>query len=107
MRLAPAPLSAAEMVLIRLIYAQDLPTPGDAIKTLASRGAAPAAPMGAPGGGGGGARMAVGESLPPQAMPPAPTMRAAPLPETGAVILPASFEALAGFLSEQRSYNFV
>jgi DNA polymerase-3 subunit gamma/tau len=46
--------------------------------------------------------MAVGESRPPQAAPPAPTMRALPQPEEGAVILPARFEALVGFLSEQR-----
>ncbi len=32
---APAPLRAAEMVLIRLIYASELPTPGDLVKRLA------------------------------------------------------------------------
>lgn len=31
-RIAPQPISAAEMVLIRLAYAADLPTPADAIK---------------------------------------------------------------------------
>ena len=34
-RLAPNPLAAAEMVLIRLIFAADLPTPADALKALA------------------------------------------------------------------------
>jgi len=47
---APSPLAAAEMVLVRLAYAADLPTPGDAIKTLQD-GATPAA-GGAPQGGG-------------------------------------------------------
>jgi DNA polymerase-3 subunit gamma/tau len=103
-RFAPHPLQAAEMVLIRLIYAQDLPTPGEAIKSLIARGPVSPAPPPAPGGGnGGGSRMAVGESAAFQAeAPPPPSMRAAPQPETGAVILPASFEALVGFLSEQR-----
>ena len=40
-RAAPSPLHAAEMVLVRLAYAADLPTPGEALKAL--RGEAPAA----------------------------------------------------------------
>ncbi len=55
---APSPLRAAEMALIRLCYAADLPSPSDAIKAL-QNGAAPAAVAGvaspAPRGGGGGA----------------------------------------------------
>ena len=56
---APSPLRAAEMALIRLCYAADLPSPSDAIKAL-HNGAAPgsAAGVAAPaprGGGGGGA----------------------------------------------------
>jgi DNA polymerase III subunit gamma/tau len=55
---APSPLRAAEMVLIRLCYAADLPSPSDAIKAL-QNGAAPAPVAGvaapAPRGGGGGA----------------------------------------------------
>jgi DNA polymerase-3 subunit gamma/tau len=56
---APSPLRAAEMALIRLCYAADLPSPSDAIKAL-QNGAAPtpAAAASAPaprGGGGGGA----------------------------------------------------
>ncbi|MBI2735405.1 MAG: DNA polymerase III subunit gamma/tau [Rhodospirillales bacterium] len=56
---APSPLRAAEMALIRLCYAADLPSPSDAIKAL-QNGAAPgpAAAVAAPaprGGGGGGA----------------------------------------------------
>jgi DNA polymerase-3 subunit gamma/tau len=54
---APSPLRAAEMALIRLCYAADLPSPSDAIKAL-QNGAAPALAAGvsapAPRGGGGG-----------------------------------------------------
>jgi DNA polymerase-3 subunit gamma/tau len=62
---APSPLRAAEMALIRLCYAADLPSPSDAIKAL-QNGAAPApvagvaapAPRGGGGGGGAAARLA-------------------------------------------------
>src|SRR5436190_13315732 len=60
---APSPLRAAEMALIRLCYAADLPSPSDAIKAL-QNGAAVSAPAGAPaaasprGGGGAAARLA-------------------------------------------------
>jgi len=48
-RFAPAPLSAAEMVLVRLCYAADLPSPGDLVKKLknnpaGSSASAPTAP---------------------------------------------------------------
>ena len=39
-RSAPMPLQAAEMVLVRLAYAADLPSPADAIKSLGTGGAA-------------------------------------------------------------------
>src|SRR5207237_6894115 len=55
---APSPLRAAEMALIRLCYAADLPSPSDAIKVL-QNGAGPVASVAATaasrGGGGGGA----------------------------------------------------
>jgi DNA polymerase-3 subunit gamma/tau len=61
---APSPVRAAEMALIRLCYAADLPAPSDALKAL-QNGAAPAATTGAPaappprgGGGGAAARLA-------------------------------------------------
>jgi DNA polymerase-3 subunit gamma/tau len=55
-RLAPMPLSAAEMALIRLAYAADLPSPADLVKKLQKEGpvtstpatAAPATPAPAP-----------------------------------------------------------
>ncbi|MFM9973751.1 MAG: DNA polymerase III subunit gamma/tau, partial [Beijerinckiaceae bacterium] len=63
-QLAPRPIVAAEMLLVRLAFAADLPTPDEALKTLREgRGALPAAnpPPSAPrnGGGGGTAALAV------------------------------------------------
>ena len=51
---AARPMAAAEMLLIRLAYAADLPTPDEALKALESQsGSTTSAPM-APRGGGGG-----------------------------------------------------
>jgi DNA polymerase-3 subunit gamma/tau len=55
-RHSPRPLAAADMVLVRLGYAADLPTPEDLIKRLqdappAVRGPAPSLPSGGNGGG--------------------------------------------------------
>ncbi len=72
---APSPLAAAEMVLVRLAYAADLPTPGDAVKAMQD-GAAPAASPqggGAPSGGNGGGSAQQSAST-------APAMQASPNP---------------------------
>ncbi|KAA5605800.1 DNA polymerase III subunit gamma/tau [Roseospira marina] len=78
-RMAPDPLQAVEMALIRLAYAADLPPPGDVVARLGrggagagangggagapSGGGAPAgAPTGGPGSGGGGGLRAVAGS---------------------------------------------
>src|ERR1700730_2363011 len=59
---APSPLHAAEMALIRLCYAADLPSPADAIKALQNGAGPPATAAGARwrrgGGGGAAARLA-------------------------------------------------
>ncbi|HEU0118015.1 MAG TPA: DNA polymerase III subunit gamma/tau [Alphaproteobacteria bacterium] len=47
------PAQAAEMVLIRLAYASELPTPGDLVKQLRDSGASAAAAASAPANGGG------------------------------------------------------
>ncbi|WP_029009138.1 DNA polymerase III subunit gamma/tau [Azospirillum halopraeferens] len=58
-QMAPVPQQALEMVIVRLAYAADLPTPGDLIRRLQSdAGGGAAAPRGPAGGGsagGGGA----------------------------------------------------
>ena len=86
-RTAPQPLAAAEMALIRLAYAADLPSPEEALKALA-HGAAPAAPSSpaspAPSGGGGGARMAMGGASQPGLAQP--SLRPVSPPETDAVL---------------------
>ncbi|MFG1221809.1 DNA polymerase III subunit gamma/tau [Xanthobacter sp. DSM 14517] len=52
---APKPAQAAEMVLVRLAYAADLPTPDEALRRLKDQPVpAPAAPSLPSGGGGGG-----------------------------------------------------
>ncbi|GAB4353742.1 MAG: DNA polymerase III subunit gamma/tau [Kiloniellaceae bacterium] len=66
---APVPLQAAEMALIRLAYASDLPTPGELVERLSgASGSAPVPASGggsrasAPSGNGGGAAEARGSS---------------------------------------------
>ncbi|AUG51362.1 DNA polymerase III subunit gamma/tau [Thalassospira marina] len=62
-RIAPSPIQAAEMILIRLAYAAEMPSPGDLIKKLKSGLNGPQAgnggPAGGGNGGGGGPRMQV------------------------------------------------
>ncbi len=48
-RVAPSPVQAAEMVLVRLAYAADLPSPADALRALEGQAAeAPSPPASAP-----------------------------------------------------------
>jgi DNA polymerase-3 subunit gamma/tau len=88
---APSPVRAAEMALIRLCYAADLPSPSDALKALRNGGGvataspAPAAPppRGGGGGGGGGAAARLATSQPASAVAPQPAQAAAlPSPRT-------------------------
>ncbi|MEO1310252.1 MAG: DNA polymerase III subunit gamma/tau [Pseudomonadota bacterium] len=76
---APDPDAAAEMALIRLAYAADLPTPDEALRALksgAGPGAGDAAPRQPNGGRGGGARMsAVGGAAPVPAVADDGTLR--------------------------------
>ncbi|SMF07596.1 DNA polymerase-3 subunit gamma/tau [Tistlia consotensis] len=72
---APAPLAAAEMVLIRLAFASELPDPGELVRRLREGGApagATAAPAGPGGGAGGGPRL---QASGVQAPEPAPRPR--------------------------------
>jgi DNA polymerase-3 subunit gamma/tau len=78
-RRAPDPAAAAEMALIRLAYAADLPGPEEALKALRDgepAGGATPAPSGGGGGGGGGA-VAQARMASPQQQPasqPIPTL---------------------------------
>ncbi len=75
---APDPLQAAEMALIRLIYASDLPTPGELLKRLSEgdESASPAEPPAARGGPGPRAQSA------PRGDTAAAAARSEPLPES-------------------------
>jgi DNA polymerase-3 subunit gamma/tau len=73
--------AAAEMVLIRLAHAADLPTPGELVKRLSTDAPADTAPRPAPGGGPGGMRaIAGGGAIAASAPDPAPAPAALPQP---------------------------
>jgi DNA polymerase-3 subunit gamma/tau len=69
---AGRPVAAAEMVLVRIAYAADLPTPDEVVRSLDNAGAAPAA---RPHGNGGGSVM---QPSPPLSNPRAEAPRGAP-----------------------------
>jgi DNA polymerase-3 subunit gamma/tau len=84
---APVPLQAAEMALLRLCHAADLPDPGALVKQLQQQGAtitAPSAPAPAPSG------------APAAALPAAPPVSAPPAGE-----MPDSFEAMVALFRRQ------
>ncbi len=99
-RTAPQPVAAAEMALIRLCYAADLPSPEDALKAL-QRGDIPAAPSAAsssPATGGGGVRaVAGGGSAQASAQP---SLRPVPKPEGAAVL--QTFEDVVALIDAKR-----
>jgi hypothetical protein len=80
MRDAPRPLAAADMVLVRLAYAADLPTPDDVLRKLASAphsagdGRTPLRSS-APSGGGGASAMAAPRTMSVAASTPMPQQR--------------------------------
>ncbi|ADH91733.1 DNA polymerase III, subunits gamma and tau [Ancylobacter novellus DSM 506] len=82
---AAKPMQAAEMVLVRLAYASDLPTPDEALRRLREGASEPAGrPVGNSGGGGGGGGAAPsggGSAMlatAPRAFSPAPAPSQAP-----------------------------
>lgn len=110
---APAPHQALDMVIIRLSFAADLPTPGELIRQIQQQGPGVGAPAGrgpAPGGGsGGGARLAlaangggVALSAPPSALAVQARAAAQPEPESQLSPQPADFPALVQLFVERR-----
>jgi DNA polymerase-3 subunit gamma/tau len=104
---SPKPVAAAEMVLIRLAYAADLPTPDDALRALA----------GTPSASGAGAPASVGGQPAPRAQgrpsggvglsiatraEPAPMPAAAPTVSVAPAIRLARFEDLVALAAEKR-----
>ncbi|MEC9345611.1 MAG: DNA polymerase III subunit gamma/tau [Pseudomonadota bacterium] len=113
-RTAPSPLAAAEMTIIRLAYAADLPDPADLVRRLQSGEAparapattAPARPQGGTAGG-----------PPAMSTPPAPRGDAmarpatAPAPQpvtaTATATLPKDFRALVAWIEAEREIKLV
>ena len=89
MRDAPRPLAAADMVLVRLAYAADLPTPDEVLRKLkdAPQGGSDGPPprqMASSGGGGGASAMAVARPMTVAASAPAPQQRPTAQAQTSA-----------------------
>ncbi len=99
---APSAMPAAEMVLIRLAHAADMPSPGDILRKLENAPAATSTPPSAPppGNGGGGAQ-AVGGT---DAVAAAPEPRDAAVPEHAPQALadPENFRGLVEIFAARR-----
>ncbi|MEM7225718.1 MAG: DNA polymerase III subunit gamma/tau [Pseudomonadota bacterium] len=103
-RQAPSALQAAEMVLIRLCHASELPTPGDLVKRLTeSASAEPATPppAPAPSNGPGATAMAVGAEAESHAQAQ-PTSQTHPAPHSFGQVV-----ALAQELREAKLVNYL
>ncbi len=85
-RTAPSPMQALEMVLVRIAYAAELPSPAEMVRALRS-GAEPARPA------------APAASAPPPASAPLPAPEAAPEPPPA---MPDSFEAVVDLFGGRR-----
>ena len=98
---APQPFAALEMLIVRLCYAANLPSPADLVDRLTKAGDAPTGrpPSGGIGPGGGGARAALATAA-VVASNPAPTPRAVAAPEAGQA--PATFAELVALFLEKR-----
>jgi len=95
------PLQAADMVLVRLAYAADLPTPGEALKQL-SAGASSAAPTrSAPLAPRGGGPVAIAAAAPALRERSEPIATSAPAPQRATHAL-NNFEALVAMANDKR-----
>jgi len=109
-RAAPSPLQAAEMVLVRLMFAADLPSPAEAVEQLRNNPPAPSGsyPSGGPSGGGhgGGAHAVMQAQVTAGAGGGQTVMRAVaqpqPQPLADARPAPRSFEDVVALCSEKR-----
>ncbi len=107
-RIAPSPIQAAEMILIRLAYAAEMPPPGDLIKKLRSdlnkSGNTPQGGGGSNGGGGPGPRMQVvnGSGAAVAHARPDPLGEPEQAPQQAYAKLPETFAEVAELLSKER-----
>ncbi|KIL97558.1 DNA polymerase III subunits gamma and tau [Paramagnetospirillum magnetotacticum MS-1] len=112
-RNAPNPLQAAEMAVVRLAYAAELPTPAELVEQLRANPPPPPAPRG-PGGGGGGSGFGGGGGADAVSVHhvgggpvhgPATALKLQPAPMAETVVLPAmpaDFAAMVALFSERR-----
>ena len=87
---APRPLQAADMVLVRLACAADLPTPDEALKRLMAMPAGEGAPLLPSPGGGGGSRPASMGGGSAAAVAVGSPMRHAPVPQGAPMAMAAA-----------------
>ena len=102
-RAAPMPLQAVEMVLVRMAYAAELPSPADAIKSLES-GAVSARPSASasPPSGGGVRAVARGSAMPSAEAVSQPTAQLAPQAVPVQMPAPQSFAEIAELFADKR-----
>jgi DNA polymerase-3 subunit gamma/tau len=101
---SPRPLAAADMVLVRLAYAADLPSPEDVLKRLASGDPAPGggSPR-APSGPSGGASAALRRQAPRLATAQAaPALQSAPMAQAAPAVTLENFAELVALAGEKR-----
>ncbi len=116
-REAARPVAAAEMVLVRIAYAADLPTPDEVVRSLGGDAAGQGGSPRPSGNGGASAGPGASQSFAPRMAPrgsaaPAPTrdpvarldQPPASAPETPAISL-ASFEELVALAAEKRDIS--
>ena len=109
-RESPRPLAAADMVLIRLAFAADLPSPEDALRRLANQayGEGDSAPARAPSGGGGSVALArapaslSAQTAPAQSYAPQTATRAQVAPSAAPRVQLARFEDLVALSQVNR-----
>jgi DNA polymerase-3 subunit gamma/tau len=104
---AGRPIAAAEMVLVRLAYAADLPTPDEALRMLKDGAPLPASapaprPSGGGSGGAGGSGSAALASVPRSESAPSPAPASPPRAEAAPGIRLARFEDLVALAAEKR-----
>lgn len=114
------PLAAAEMVLVRIAYAADLPTPDEVVRSLGENGGAGTAPARGGGNGGGGGVTAAAQSFAPRfdaprgapraqasaaAMPSGDPVARRDLPEAQPAVVINSFAELIAFVADKRDIN--
>ena len=108
-RESPRPLAAADMVLIRIAFAADLPSPEDALRRLANQpGGGDSAPARSPSGGGGSSALArapqvtQSQTAPAQSYAPQAAARAQTVPSAAPRVQLARFEDLVALSQVNR-----